>query len=197
MIVGLTGGIGSGKSSAMSIFQQLGVGCVDADIVAREVVEPGQPALESIKSHFGQGILTTGGLLNRTALREIIFKNPEEKHWLEQLLHPLIRKELLSQLASQHSAYAVLVAPLLFENGLDQQCDTTVLIDVPETTQVERILARDGGTEDQAKAIIRSQMARAEKLARADHVIANTGSLKELDAKLVALHHQLMAQTTL
>lgn len=197
MIVGLTGGIGSGKSAAMEVFENLGIGCVDADIVAREVVEPGQPALLAITEHFGDGVLTDQGQLDRTALRNRIFSDPEAKRWLEQLLHPLIRDAMDQQLSAQTSPYAVLVAPLLFENDLDRGCDATVLIDVPEATQVERVVSRDGGSESDAWAIIRSQMPREEKLKRADHIVTNTGSLAELEAQLVALHKQFVAQSAL
>lgn len=195
MIVGLTGGIGSGKSAAMAVFDKLGIGCVDADVVAREVVEPGQPALNAIADHFGEDVLTDDGLLDRSALRHRIFSDPDEKRWLEGLLHPLIRTEMRWQLAVQSSPYSVLVAPLLFENNLDCECDTSVLIDVPESVQVERVVARDGGSEEQARAIIRQQMPRVEKLKRADHVVSNTGSLAELEAQLVALHEQFVAQS--
>jgi len=195
MIVGLTGGIGSGKSAAMAVFEKLGIGCVDADEVAREVVEPGQPALEAIADHFGEDVLTDDGLLDRSALRHRIFSDPDEKRWLERLLHPLIRTEMRRQLAVQSTPYSVLVAPLLFENNLDRECDTSVLIDVPESVQVERVLARDGGSEEQAWAIIRQQMPREEKRKRADHVVSNIGSLAELESKLVALHEQFVAQS--
>ena len=195
MIVGLTGGIGSGKSAAMAVFEKLGIGCVDADVVAREVVEPGQPTLASIVAHFGEDVLTEDGLLDRAALRHRIFSDPDEKLWLEGLLHPLIRTEMQRQLAAQSSPYSVLVAPLLFENNLDRECDTSVLIDVPESVQVERVVARDGGSKEQAWAIIRQQMPRKEKLKRADHVVSNTGSLAELESQLVALHERFVAQS--
>ncbi|GGX69410.1 dephospho-CoA kinase [Saccharospirillum salsuginis] len=195
MIVGLTGGIGSGKSAAMAVFEKLGIGCVDADVVAREVVEPGQPALSAIADHFGEDVLTEDGLLDRATLRHRIFSDPDEKRWLEGLLHPLIRTEMQRQLAAQSSPYSVLVAPLLFENDLDRGCDTSVLIDVPESVQVERVLARDGGSEEQAWAIIRQQMPREEKLKRADHVVSNMGSLAELESQLVALHKRFVAQS--
>lgn len=195
MIVGLTGGIGSGKSAAMNVFESLGIGCVDADVVARQVVEPGQPALEAITGHFGKDVLTSDGQLDRPALRTRIFQSPDDKKWLEALLHPLIREEMQRQLRAQQSPYSILVAPLLFENELDKGCDATVLIDAPESVQIERVLARDGGSEEQARAIIRSQMSREEKKELADYVIPNTGTLAELRKQLVALHEQFMAQS--
>lgn len=195
MIVGLTGGIGSGKSAAMNVFESLGIGCVDADVVARQVVEPGQPALKAISGYFGKDVLTSDGQLDRPALRTRIFQSPDDKKWLEALLHPLIREEMQRQLRAQQSPYSILVAPLLFENELDKGCDATVLIDAPESVQIERVLARDGGSEEQARAIIRSQMSREEKKELADYVIPNTGTLAELRKQLVALHEQFMAQS--
>jgi len=194
MIIGLTGGIGSGKSAATAIFERLDIGCVDADQVARMVVEPGEPALASIVEHFGTDLLTANGQLNRTILRDRIFKNGEDRLWLEALLHPLIRKRMAEQLAAQTSPYALLVAPLLFENDLDKGCEASILIDAPEDVQLQRVLARDGGDEDQAKAIIARQMSRTEKRNRADYVIDNNGSLAELESAIVALHQQIMAK---
>ncbi|WP_108126005.1 dephospho-CoA kinase [Saccharospirillum mangrovi] len=194
MIIGLTGGIGSGKSSAALIFERLGIGCVDADRVAREVVEPGEPALAAILDHFGAGILTTDGHLNRAALRDRIFQDDEQRLWLEALLHPAIRQRMQQQLAAFQSPYALLVAPLLFENDLDQGCDESVLIDVSEDIQIRRVIERDGGSEAQARAIIDRQMSRADKRARADHIIDNSGTLAELEAAVVALHHSFMAK---
>lgn len=195
MIVGLTGGIGSGKTAAMRIFEGFGIGCVDADVVAREVVEPGTPALQALAERFGREILTADGRLDRASLRQRIFSSEEDKRWLEGLLHPLIREEMQRQLQSISSPYRVLVAPLLFENDLDRQCDTSVLIDVPEDIQIERVVDRDGVDREQAAAIIRQQMSRTEKLKRADHIVSNTGSLKDLEKQLLALHKEFMAQS--
>lgn len=195
MIVGLTGGIGSGKTAAMHIFEGFGIGCVDADVVAREVVEPGTPALQAIAERFGREILTADGRLDRASLRQRIFSSEEDKRWLESLLHPLIRDEMQRQLQSISSPYSVLVAPLLFENDLDRQCDTSVLIDVPEDIQIERVVHRDGVDREQAEAIIRQQMSRTEKLKRADHIVSNTGPLKDLEKQLLALHKEFMAQS--
>ncbi|MFG1497684.1 dephospho-CoA kinase [Saccharospirillum sp. HFRX-1] len=194
MIIGLTGGIGSGKSAATAIFERLGIGCVDADQVAREVVEPGEPALAAITEHFGADLLSDDGRLNRAVLRERIFKNEQDRLWLEALLHPLIRERMTEQLSAQTSPYAILVAPLLFENDLDKGCEASILIDVPEDLQLRRVVARDGVDEVQAKAIIARQMSRIEKRLRADHVIDNSGSLAELENAIVALHQQIMAK---
>lgn len=194
MIIGLTGGIGSGKSAATAIFQRLGIGCVDADQVAREIVAPGEPALAAIVEHFGAGLLTADGELHRSALRNRIFKDEQQRLWLEALLHPLIRERMKQQLAAQTSPYAILVAPLLFENDLDSGCDASILIDVPEDLQLRRVMARDGGDETQAKAIIARQMSRTEKRQRADYIVDNSGSLAELENALVALHQDFMAK---
>jgi len=194
MIVGLTGGIGSGKSAASRAFESLGIGCVDADLVAREVVAADSAALNSIADRFGPGILTAEGQLNRALLRERIFTSATDKTWLETLLHPLIREKMLGQLARQPSPYSVLIAPLLFENDLDALCDETVLIDVPEPVQRERVMERDGATREQVQRIIDSQMSRAEKQSRATHCIDNTGTLEALEAEVLALHHHFVAQ---
>lgn len=194
MIIGLTGGIGSGKSAAGAVFTRLGIGCVDADLVARQVVEPGEPALHSIVEHFGTALLDANGELNRAALRERIFKDNAERLWLEKLLHPLIRERMREQLAAQTSPYAILVAPLLFENDLDRGCDASVLIDVAEDIQIRRVVSRDGGDETLARAIIERQMSRSEKRARADYIIDNSGTLAELDEAVLALHHVFMAK---
>src|SRR3989338_6241173 len=140
--IGLTGGIGSGKTAATDHFQQLGIAVVDADVVAREVVVPGSPALAQIAEHFGAQILDHSGALDRAQLRKIIFSNPSEKSWLETLLHPLIRTEILRQLEQAHSPYAILVSPLLFETGQHLLVDRTLLIDAPEALQVSRATAR-------------------------------------------------------
>ncbi|PTY38964.1 dephospho-CoA kinase [Saccharospirillum sp. MSK14-1] len=194
MIIGLTGGIGSGKSAATAIFERLGIGCVDADHVAREVVEPGEPALASIVEHFGPDLLMADGTLNRGRLRERIFTNEPERLWLEALLHPLIRKRMTQQLAAQTSPYAILVAPLLFENDLDKGCEASILIDVPEEIQVSRVMARDNSDEAQARSIIKRQMSRADKRLRASYVIDNSGTLADLENALVALHQEIMAK---
>lgn len=195
MIIGLTGGIGSGKSAASRVFESLGIGCVDADVVARDVVAKGSPALSAIAEKFGSDILTPEGLLNRGLLRERIFTSAEDKTWLEALLHPLIREQMLAQLKQQAPPYSVLVAPLLFENGLEALCDETVLIDVPESVQRQRVTQRDSVNADQVQRIIDSQMSRADKQARATHFIENTGTLAQLETAILALHRHFVAKS--
>ncbi|WP_037337191.1 dephospho-CoA kinase [Saccharospirillum impatiens] len=195
MIIGLTGGIGSGKSAASRVFESLGIGCVDADVVARDVVARGTPALDAIAERFGDAIVTAEGQLNRALLRERIFTSPNDKAWLEALLHPLIREQMLTQLAQQPPPYSILVAPLLFENGLEALCDETVLIDVPESVQRQRVMQRDKTGEDQVQRIIDSQMSRADKQARATYCIENTGTREKLEAAVLALHRHFVAQS--
>ena len=195
MIVGLTGGIGSGKSAASRVFESLGVGCVDADVVAREVVAKGTPALKAIAERFGSTILTPEGQLNRASLRERIFTSAEDKTWLESLLHPLIREKMLTELSQQPPPYSVLVAPLLFENNLDALCDETVLIDVPESVQRQRVTQRDSVDESQVQRIIDSQMSRSDKQARATQRVENTGTLTQLESAILALHRHFVAKS--
>lgn len=194
-VVGLTGGIGSGKSAATAAFEALGIVVVDADVVAREVVLPGTPCLKQIAAHFGDSVLTENGTLNRKALRHIVFSDAREKDWLNALLHPAIRRELLKQLAQAQSAYVILSAPLLLENGLQQYCDRVVVVDVPESTQRQRVVRRDDSSEEEVNAIMRSQLSRTERLHQADDVIDNAGTLEALRQQVTALHHRYLTAT--
>ena len=171
--VGLTGGIGSGKSSASALFEQFGICVVDADVVAREVVEPGTPALGKIAKHFGSDIITTHQKLDRAKLRAIIFSNSDEKKWLESLLHPLIREEIKNQLNNAHSAYAILVSPLLFETDQHLLVNRTLLIDLSEALQRSRAAERDNSNTEQIQKIIDNQLSRECKIDRADDIISN------------------------
>ncbi|MEE3169205.1 MAG: dephospho-CoA kinase [Pseudomonadota bacterium] len=219
-IVGLTGGIGSGKSTVARMFGELGVHWVDADDVAREVVEPGTPALARIAEHFGDEILTTDGALDRAQLRGIVFEKPEERKWLEGLLHPVIRDELIRQLKSPlspgpspaggegkvcsrpsahagegkvcSSPYVLLVSPLLLETDQHELVDRIVVIDVPEETQIARTMARDTNSREQVERIIAAQMPRAKRLERADAVIDNDRPMDEVERQVRDLHERLM-----
>lgn len=193
-IVGLTGGIGSGKTAASDWFKAQGIDIVDADLVSRVVVEPGRPALEAIAEHFGAGVIQPNGTLDRAALRVKIFENADERRWLEQLLHPLIAQEILRELAQATSPYAILVSPLLFETGQKAFVKRTLLIDVPEEVQLARTAARDQVPEAQVKAIVAAQMPRSEKIARANDVVVNDGTLAQLHERLAALHTNYLAQ---
>ncbi len=191
-ILGLTGGIGSGKSALSAMFDELGIQVVDADIVAREVVEPGSTGLEKITEHFGDEILTTDGSLDRAKLRAIIFADESQKQWLNNLLHPLIRESMLAQLQQATSQYVILVAPLLFENGLDQFCDHTLLIDVPVEVQITRTTARDNISVELAKQIIASQMPRADKQQKATDTLDNNRLLSEVKIDVQKLHEKYL-----
>jgi dephospho-CoA kinase len=188
-ILGLTGGIGSGKSAAAQSFVDLGVHLVDADSAARWVVEPGRPALAQIAEHFGPGVLQADGTLNRSALRELIFKEPQQRVWLEGLLHPLIREEIRQYLARAESAYAILVSPLLLETSQHQMVQRVLVIDVPESVQIERTVLRDRTNEEQVRAILKAQASRGERLSRADDVIVNDRDPAWLKSEVERLHH--------
>lgn len=188
-ILGLTGGIGSGKSAAAKCFVDLGVHLVDADNAARWVVEPGRPALAQIAEHFGPSVLQADGTLNRSALRELIFKDPQQRVWLESLLHPLIREEIRQYLARAESAYAILVSPLLLETSQHQMVQRVLVIDVPESVQIERTVLRDKTNEEQVRAILKAQASREERLSRADDVIVNDRDPAWLKSEVERLHH--------
>jgi len=188
-ILGLTGGIGSGKSAAAQCFVELGVHLVDADNAARWVVEPGRPALAQIAEHFGDGVLQADGTLNRAALRELIFKDPQQRVWLEGLLHPLIREEIRQYLARAESPYAILVSPLLLETTQHQMVQRVLVIDVPEALQIERTVLRDKTNEEQVRAILKAQTTREHRLSQADDVIVNDRDPAWLKSEVERLHN--------
>ena len=193
-VVAITGGIGSGKTTVANQFAALGIEVVDADLIAREVVAPGTPALDAITSHFGPEILTEQGLLDRRVLRERIFSDPAAKSWLNALLHPIIRSEMLRQCAAVSSPYCLLVVPLLVENRLTELADRVLVIDVDEATQIERTCRRDGVSREQAQAILASQANRSERLAMADDVLDNqSGTTETIRARILALHETYLA----
>lgn len=193
-VVAITGGIGSGKTTVANQFAALGVEVVDADLIARDVVAPGTPALAAIASHFGPEILTEQGLLDRRALRERIFSDPAAKSWLNALLHPIIRSEMLRQCAAASSPYCLLVVPLLVENRLTELADRVLVIDVDEATQIERTCRRDGVSREQAQAILASQASRSERLAMADDVLDNqSGTTETIQERILALHETYLA----
>lgn len=187
-VVGLTGGIGSGKTTVANLFHDLGVQSVDADLVAREVVMPGEPALASIVQHFGADILQHDGQLDRAALRARIFANKAEKQWLNQLLHPLIRQRMLQQLAACTSDYALLIAPLLLENNLQIYADRVLVVDAPEELQLSRTMQRDQVPAEQVQNILNSQISRPERLRLADDVVLNTVPVFALQSQIQQLH---------
>lgn len=191
-ILGLTGGIGSGKSAAAERFAELGVHVVDADQVARSVVEPGSAALAQIVDRFGVPILASSGELNRAALRERIFTSVEDRHWLERLLHPLIRQEIWASLSRAESPYAVLVSPLLVESRQHEQVDRVLVVDVPEDLQLQRVLARDQVSEDQVRAILAAQARREDRLRHANDVLVNDRDRSWLRQEVDRLHDRYL-----
>jgi dephospho-CoA kinase len=191
-VVGLTGGIGSGKTTVANLFAAEGISLVDADIVAREVVAPGSKGLEAIVTHFGIEILTPEGELDRAKLRQRIFSHPEEREWLNQLLHPMIRQEMLAQVEKATSAYVIMVVPLLFENGLDRLVNRTLVVDISPELQINRTVKRDNVDASQVNNIISSQCSRSEKLARADDIIDNQGEISTLKQEVLALHQRYL-----
>lgn len=191
-ILGLTGGIGSGKSAAAAAFAKLGVQVVDSDEAARVVVQSGQPALAQLVARYGADILAADGSLQRSALREIIFARPEERLWVEQLLHPLIRQHVDNQLAASTSAYAILMSPLLIESGRYKDVNSVLVVDVPEQLQRERVQRRDQLSQEQVSAIMQSQLAAEQRLAYADDVLVNNGSLQLLEQRVAALHEKYL-----
>ena len=190
--VGITGGIGSGKSAVTQRLEAHGIPVVDADIVAREVVEPGRPALAAIAQHFGPDVLLAGGALDRAALRKLVFENPEERAWLESVTHPAIRTEIILQLQRAQAPYVVLSSPLLLEAGQNDFTDYVVVVDVPEELQVARTSARDNNDPDLVRKIMAAQLPREDRIARGDEVIDNQGSLAELHEQVDALHQRLL-----
>ncbi|MEH6469746.1 MAG: dephospho-CoA kinase [Halopseudomonas sp.] len=173
-IVGLTGGIGSGKTTVANLFAKQGIELVDADLIAREIVEPGEPALQQIADHFGEKTLQPDGSLNRAALRQIVFADPSQRLWLEQLTHPLIRQRTLERLQQARSDYAMLVSPLLLETDQHQLVDHILVVDVSEAIQIERTVHRDSNTKHQVREILNAQCNRKQRLERADSVIDNS-----------------------
>lgn len=188
LVLGLTGGIGSGKSMATDYLQSRGITIVDADLAARVIVEPGKPALEDIVTAFGESILQSDGTLNRAALRQIVFSDPAQRQRLEAITHPRIAQEILSQLSVSLSPYTVLVSPLLFESGQHRFAQRTLLIDAPESAQRQRAAARDKVSEEQIAAIMSAQMSREERRKHADDIVMNDGDPAKLHAELEMLH---------
>ena len=192
LIVGVTGGIGSGKSAVTDLFEGFGITVVDADRAARIIVEPGKPALAQIADHFGQQILQADGTLDRAALRQRVFSDEQERRWLEQLTHPLIGQEILDQITSSSSPYTILSSPLLLETSQRELTDLVVVVDAPEELQLQRTAARDDNDEAQVKRIMATQMKRQERLAKADIVIDNSRTLDDLSSQVEELHKEFL-----
>lgn len=191
-ILGLTGGIGSGKSAASQWFEQHGIVVVDADVVAREIVEVGQPALLQIQQAFGDWVLQKDGTLNRRALREHIFQSNDARRILESITHPAIRQSIIQQLQDAQSPYVILVSPLLFETNQHELTDHTLLIDASIELQIQRAAQRDDQNIEQIHRIIAAQMPREQKQQLADDIVLNDGHLEHLYAHLQPLHEQYL-----
>jgi dephospho-CoA kinase len=191
-ILGITGGIASGKTTATKTLESLGVEIVDADIIARNVVSNSSSALANIVDHFGQSILLASGELDRAQLRDIVFSDPNEKRWLENLLHPIIRKQIIQQLSAVKSSYGVLSSPLLFEKEQQELVNRTLVIDVPIETQNARATLRDHVNQQQINSIMNTQLSREERNKKADDIITNTEKIEELQEKITAYHNQLI-----
>ncbi len=186
--VGLTGGIASGKSTVARLFAALGVPIIDADELAREVVQPGRPLLSRLVERFGPGILRADGSLDRAALRDIVFSDPAARADLESLTHPAIREAMEERSARARGPYQILAIPLLVEKGRSTPVDRVLVVDCDEAVQIRRLQARDGSTLEQARAILGAQASRAERLAAADDVIRNDGDIDALRDQVEALH---------
>lgn len=186
--VALTGGIGSGKSTVANAFADLGINIIDADIIARQVVEPGTPALKAIAEHFGSEVIATDGSLQRRILRERIFSDPDEKKWLNALLHPLIQQETQRQFQQATSPYLLWVVPLLVENALYKKADRVLVVDVTPETQLRRTMQRDDVTREHVEKILAAQATREARLAVADDVIDNNGAPDAIVSDVARLH---------
>lgn len=197
LVIGLTGGIGSGKTAVSDGFAQRGVPIIDTDVLAREVVQPGQPALQEIVDAFGNACVDNQGALDRGYLRKTVFTNPDSRHRLETILHPRIRQLMQARIAELTAPYCMVVVPLLTETGMTHWFHRILVVDVPEAVQIQRVMARDNVDETHARHILSAQASREKRLAIADDVIDNTGDRETLDDKVDILHHTYLtlAQT--
>ena len=193
LVIGLTGGIGSGKSTVTALFTALGIPVIDTDRIAREVVLPGSPVLQQVVDRFGTEALNPDGTLNRVRMRERVFADPGARLALEAILHPPIRAATVEHLAALDSPYAVLAIPLLVETNGTDRVDRVLVVDLPEQQQIERVCSRDGITQEQARAILAAQCSREQRLAAADDVIDNGGDREKLASQVRALHEKYLA----
>jgi len=192
LAIGLTGGIGSGKTAVSNLFQQLGANVIDADEIARALVSKGTPLLEDIRQHFGDDILDPEGNLNRRALRETVFNDTTARQWLESLLHPAVRQTIIEQLQHSTAPYTLVVIPLLVESGSYPFLDRIAVVDIPESLQVERTVSRDNSSAELVEKILASQASRQTRLAQADDVIDNSGTPDALMRQVNALHERYL-----
>lgn len=194
--VGITGGIGSGKTALTDWLAKKGIVVVDADLASRVIVAPGQPALAEIAETFGSEFIQADGQLDRAALRALVFTDDSKRQQLEAITHPRIREELARQMNAADSAYVVLSSPLLLESGQSAMVDLSVVVDVPEDTQIERTMARDDNSQELVEGIMAAQLDRDTRIARADIVIDNSGTLDALYERGEVLHQTLLARAS-
>ena len=192
LIIGLTGGIGSGKTTVGNAFKSLGVPVIDADQISRELVTPGSPLLDRIRSAFGDHVIDDGGRLRRAVLRQQIFAHPDQRRDLEGILHPAIRQRMLQRVTGVRGPYAVLVIPLLLETGQTDLVDRVLVVDTAETEQLRRVCERDGSSREEAQRILRSQCSRQQRLQAADDVIRNDEDLPALQRAVEGLHRRYL-----
>ncbi|HTM63571.1 MAG TPA: dephospho-CoA kinase [Gammaproteobacteria bacterium] len=192
IVIGLTGSIGAGKSTVAHLFADHGVPIIDADIIAREVTEPHSPAYDEITARFGGSVVNSDGTLDRGSLREIIFHNPEERRWLEELLHPVILERMREEISKLDAPYCIAVIPLLLETEAAEFVQRILVVDIPEDKQIERAKLRDKSTSSQIKNIIKAQLPRDQRLTKADDVINNAGSPDELIKQVDNLHKKYL-----
>ena len=190
LVVGLTGGIGSGKTTVSDMFAALGAHVIDADVISRGLLQPGNSAFDAVVGHFGPGILKADGSLDRARLRQIVFDDPRARAWLEGCLHPRIRETIAQQIAASQHNWVLLSAPLLLESDAYDFVDKVLVVDIPEVLQLQRTMRRDGSNEAEVRAIIASQLSRTQRLARADLVLHNEGDLESLRAEVTQLFHR-------
>lgn len=193
LVVGLTGGIGSGKSTVAKLFAERGAAIIDADIVAREVTMKDKPAFKKIISHFGSDVLLSDGNLDRSKLRQIIFDDPNERLWLEQLLHPLIKDEMKQQITKMTAPYCIAVIPLLLEVEFFSFINRILVVDTPESEQMRRVMLRDNISESEVEAILHSQASRQDRRAKAQDIIMNDGVLEDLLPQIDKLHEKYLS----
>jgi len=191
-LVALTGGIASGKTAVATEFEKLGVTVIDTDQLARDVVEPGSPALSAIVETFGTEMLDSGGRLDRRRMRDRVFANPDERRQLESFTHPAIRQELARRTAAASGPYQIHVIPLLVEGGRAPAYNRVLVVDCPEEIQLQRLMRRDGSDMTQARQILAAQTTRAARLSAADDVIENIGPLDTLRQRIAELHAQYL-----
>lgn len=192
LTIGLTGGIASGKSTAAGRFIELGIPVVDADDSARRVVAPGEPALDAVVHAFGGGVLTSAGELDRRALRQLVFREAGRRRELESILHPLIRADMDRRAAAAPGPYVVYAIPLLIEGGERGRVDRILVVDADEETQIDRVMQRDGGTREDARAILAAQASREARLRAADDVLVNSGNVDDLRQAVDGLHRRYL-----